>query len=320
MKKIGIVILNYNNWEDTTNCINSILRYNTYPIKIMVVDNGSTKEDCVGKLHSYFSEVFGGDYLRIEENQEVKTLPLLTFLVSKINDGYAKGNNKGLKYFIKDEGIDGIMILNNDILFVEDIIPRLVEKYDNIDNCGIISPVLYKKDFAGLDYNCARRAIMPRELIKKNFCYYIYNFLHKRINDTRYLLNDDILSDGAANLAIDLPSGSCMLIEKTLFAEIGLFDSNTFLYYEEDILYKKIKKINKQNYLDLESKCIHLGASSTSKSPSLFLIKTDIDSASYYIKNYSDSSWFTILFFNISKYFYLMSCIVQKKLNIKIHK
>ena len=45
--------------------------------------------------------MFEGDYLRIEENQEVKTLPLLTFLDLEIKDGYARGNNKGLKCFDK---------------------------------------------------------------------------------------------------------------------------------------------------------------------------------------------------------------------------
>ena len=41
---------------------------------------------------------------------------------------------------------------------------------------------------------------------------------------------------------VDMPSGSCMLFEKSVFEEIEGFDPNTFLYYEEAILYHKLKK------------------------------------------------------------------------------
>jgi len=48
----GIIILNYNNYDDTINCINSIELYNTYPIKYIIVDNNSTNES-VTKLSEY---------------------------------------------------------------------------------------------------------------------------------------------------------------------------------------------------------------------------------------------------------------------------
>ena len=44
VKKTGVIILNYNNSQDTINCINSFLAVNKEPYKIVVVDNGSRKE------------------------------------------------------------------------------------------------------------------------------------------------------------------------------------------------------------------------------------------------------------------------------------
>lgn len=44
---VGIVILNYNNASATIACVESIIRYNTYPVKIIIVDNGSKREDVI---------------------------------------------------------------------------------------------------------------------------------------------------------------------------------------------------------------------------------------------------------------------------------
>ncbi len=39
--KVAIIILNYNNWQDTIECLESVLR-NDYPnYQVIVVDNGS---------------------------------------------------------------------------------------------------------------------------------------------------------------------------------------------------------------------------------------------------------------------------------------
>ena len=156
-KKTAIVILNYNNYEDTINCIDSVEKYNTAPIKYIVVDNGSKRENVVDALDAYLKGKFGDDYLQINEFSEVKKLPYMTFIVSKVNDGYACGNNKGLRMAYVDDEIDKVMVLINDVLFVEDIIPSLSKAIDSDDQIGIVSPLLYKKNMVDLDYNCARR-------------------------------------------------------------------------------------------------------------------------------------------------------------------
>lgn len=85
---------------------------------------------------------------------------------------------------------------------------------------------------------------------------------------------------------IELPSGSCMMIDKKLMKQIGGFDPHTFLYFEENILYKIFLKLGKRSYLIPKLKCIHLGASTTKKSVSTFTLKAGIDSSRYYLENY----------------------------------
>lgn len=59
---VGIVILNYNNAEDTLNCLESIMQFNTYPAKIVIVDNGSTKTEIVKEIDTRLSGKYIGRY------------------------------------------------------------------------------------------------------------------------------------------------------------------------------------------------------------------------------------------------------------------
>lgn len=285
----GIIILNYNNWEDTVNCIESVEKYNTALVKYIVVDNGSNRCGTVEELEKYFQCRFKGQYNRIEEtdSQHEKSLSRMTLIVSETNDGYAQGNNKGLNFVLEDEEIEYVMMLNNDILFVEDIIPDLIKRQQTIADCAIISPILYKKDLTSIDYNCARKnhteweLILTYLLLYKDFCGCLSKYKKQRL-----LLQREQALMNLSFFDIELPSGSCMLVKKETMQRIGCFDPNTFLYYEENILFKKVCKIGMKNYIVPSVKCIHLGASSTSKSSSALMIQQGFHSCGYYLKTY----------------------------------
>ena len=251
---IGILIINYNNWEDTINCIESVERYNTFPIKYIVIDNGSTRDGCVDALDHYFNEHFKGCYTKKESNKEdeIKELSYITLIVSKVNLGYAKGNNLGLGFIERDDSIKKVLVLNNDVLFTSDILLSLSRMQDETQQCASISPVLYKKDGITYDYNCARKNPTNWSIILRYLFLYrnIFGYL-KRQQRKEFLLYRKKEYEGMELIPIDLPSGSCMLLDKKLFKTIGWFDPGTFLYYEENILYKKIDKLGYQNYLML---------------------------------------------------------------------
>lgn len=305
-KYTAIVILNYNNVEDTINCINSVERYNTAPIKYIVVDNGSKREDAVSVLDAFFSKTFKGNYLRINDNYCCKSqrLPYISFIVSAGNDGYAQGNNKGLRLAYDDDDIDKVLILNNDILMVEDIIPKLTAALSTLSDAAIVSPVLYKKDMISIDYNCARWN-------PTNWCIILtYLFLYKDLfgirswlNRSRFILKCHPELMQSNHIEIELPSGSCMLFEKKLMDRIKIFDPNTFLYYEENILFRQIESIGGKNYLIPKLRCIHLGASSTTKVRNTFIVRCDLDSATYYLKTYGSMT-------SLQKLFMKLACLL----------
>lgn len=285
----ALIVLNYNNYEDTVNCIESVEAYNSAPIKYIVVDNGSTMDGVTTSLDAYFRRRFNNSYKRFDYEQDdvPDSLPYVSFVVSNTNDGYARGNNKGLEYAYADDEIDKILIVNNDVLFVQDIIPQLSNTIDSIDNCAILSPLLLKKDGVSIDYNCARLAPSVWQILLPYFV--MYKDIAGVITKTRKKLqiikkNPLILSEQI--VPIELPSGSCMMIKKSLMKEIDGFDPHTFLFYEENILYKKLYHLGKRSFMIPKLKCIHLGASTTKKSASTFTMKVGMKSSQYYLGNY----------------------------------
>lgn len=311
MGKTAIIILNYNNYEDTINCIESIEKYNTADIKYVIVDNNSNREGCKKELIHYLKK-YGKNSLVLDNNEQQFTeLPYITLILSSKNDGYARGNNKGLKLVENDKEVSDILILNNDTLFIQDIIPHLLRYYYSLPDAGILSPLLCNKENVP-DLRCGRKNTnIYKEIIRKMFN---YTLVLTRIDLSRkeYLLTS--IENIPELLEIELPSGSCMLINKALFSKIGYFDPNTFLYVEENILYKKLTSIGKKNYLCGNLKCIHLGGATTSTwETSKFLLECEKNSFVYYWKEYEKHSSILILLYKYAAYQHKMLHMLIKK-------
>lgn len=121
MKSVCIVILNYNNYEDTIECINSVkdIEYKNY--EIVVIDNCSSN-DSVAELKKKFN-----DTIVLIENDK--------------NLGYAGGNNVGLKYAY-DYGFEYVCILNNDTVVKKDFLSKCVEYLEVNKEVAFVGPIV----------------------------------------------------------------------------------------------------------------------------------------------------------------------------------
>ena len=243
-KYTAVVILNFNNVENTISCIDSLKKYNSAHIKLIVVDNGSTREGCVERLVNYSKNKFSSEFSFAAPGETLKTpLSIYTLVLNPSNEGYARGNNIGLRLAFQDEYIDSVLILNNDILFVEDIIPKLSRYYSNIKNCGCISPMLLNAK-GEIDYCCARKeASFSEILLRKLFM----NHLADLVSEKRYILKK-MREPYPELIEVELTSGSCLFMNKQVLALMGGLDSNTFLYYEENIINAKLKQQMLHNF------------------------------------------------------------------------
>lgn len=311
----ALIILNYNNVDDTLRCIESVLEHNSAPVRFVVVDNGSMRPGAVPTLSDFLSSRFPGDFLLMHDaDTPPPSLPMATLIASESNDGYARGNNKALRAISADTAAQSVLILNNDILFTSDIIPTLLDTLASTPDAAVVCPVLLTADGASIDYNCARAASRVGDMIKNNFFHYFYRLIGLNDDDfikRRHLLRHyDFSKTGI--LPIDLPSGSCMMVRKALLLDIGGFDPNTFLYYEEDILHKKFLAKGLRSYIVTGLRCIHIGACSTSGARSEFVLKASRQSQKYYVETYSGASSPVKLLYRASLSFHSVATTMQK--------
>ena len=267
--KTGIVILNYNNAKDTIACLRSLYATTAADkIRTIVVDNGSRKE-VVEQIKSFMDEY----------------IPSATFLPLAKNLGYANGNNEGCKLLYADSEVDYIAILNNDTILLEDFVTPLRAAIENTPDAALVSPLLLRGDGKSIEHNCARRAPKLSELMAQ------WALLHRnwfgwitKINNRCSMLPERV---NGQRVEVEIISGSCFMVKKSIFEALGGFDSGTFLYYEENILWEKIRVLGLKNYLDCSVRLIHLGAATTStQATSLFVAKCLIDSTRYYIEEF----------------------------------
>lgn len=119
--KVGLVILNFNDYKTTLSLIEKVKDYNILD-KIMIIDNCSTNNS-LSILKKYEN-----DKIIVER--------------SKFNGGYAVGNNFGVKELLKIKKCDYIIIANPDVIFEEKTVEVLIEKMEEDKNIGVIAPMM----------------------------------------------------------------------------------------------------------------------------------------------------------------------------------
>lgn len=124
MKKVYVIIVNYNNYNDTIECVKSLKKVNYTNFHIVIVDNNSSN-DSVKKLKKALSTC------RIIELNE--------------NLGFAGGNNEGIKYAL-DSGAEYVLLLNNDTLVKSDFLINMMSEFED-DLVGMVgSKIMYYSD------------------------------------------------------------------------------------------------------------------------------------------------------------------------------
>lgn len=305
MAMLGIIILNYNNEKDIVRCISSLVQHTEMSkVKLVVVDNGSL-DTIYKKIEHYLKSTFKECKCFSAPGVE-QTLIGINYIRLQSNIGYARGNNVGLKMLFEDSEISDVLIVNSDILFTEDIVTPLLTKLYATPNVGAISPILLKPN-GEIDHCCARENYDNIDLTL-TFSYLFSKKYRQRIAE-RYILKQHPNLIDKELVEIELPSGSCMLFRKNVLQDINGFDENTFLYYEESILFKKLSNIGKTNYLVPSISCVHLGGATTTttKTP-YFLKKCNYDSMMYYCKTYANLNHFELF------YIWLTGTIVKFRL------
>lgn len=256
---LGIAIINYNTFEKTVDCINSVFETAQTEYKIYLLDNASQNNS--------FEELSK----RFSQDERVKLIK------SKENLGYARGNNLLIES-AKADGCNYVIIANNDIVFKENAIDTLVSEIKE-SGAFIVSPKILSPD--------GRQQISVKK-IKPTFKehilfsnYIIGHFVSKK--KTKEYFKKTAAKDRAE---IYWMSGSCFIADIKQFEKVGYFDPNTFLFFEEYIIAEKAMQNGLKIIFNPEAEVIHYHGASMGKKANLFTRTESFKSEVYMFSNY----------------------------------
>lgn len=282
---VALVILNYKTYIDSYELIKSIYANNlSNEVTVFLVDN-ETNEYKLSKLKNSIKD-FG---LNIH------------FLPQKYNLGFARGMNVGIDK-AQELGIDFVVCSNNDVLIPSGFsFSDLLTPYQDDNNIALIGPQI--KNLDSVIQNPLYLFDPFGNTVKKTLIKYIFliPFFGRYMFILRGLLKQFFKSE-LENTAVaeTIKSGrfyclhgSFFALTPAYFAHYKNMDSNTFLYYEELILSKRLEKLGLNCYLNTSTVVIHKEDSSTNAllghgtlRKTIFVLKENYRSLAYYLKNY----------------------------------
>jgi hypothetical protein len=199
-KLIYAIVLSWNNYPDTRECIESI-RMSSYPItQVVLVDNASNA-GFIGQLQGDYADDAAVHIIRNEANY-----------------GFARGVNVGIQYALA-RGADFVFLLNNDAIIDRQCIQVLVSTLEADATAGIAGPrIFYHADpdriWQGSGYF---------SLIKSGV-----------VNPEKNRLQTSLAEGIQGIQKASFLTGCAMLIRSRIFAKVGLFDED-FFFYDEDV-------------------------------------------------------------------------------------
>lgn len=205
-----------------------------FHIEILVIDNASS--DKLDSISTHF--------------------PHVKFIQNQKNLGFGAANNVG----VGQASSDSILILNPDTIISENLIKKGLELLNQIENVGAIGVRMLdgrgnylpesKRGFPDLGSSVYKllglHSLFPSQSPLNK--YYLSNSNH---NENQY---------------IEVISGACFFIKKSVYEAIGGFDEKYFMYGEDIDISKELSQNGYQNYFIGDEEIIHFKGESSRKS------------------------------------------------------
>lgn len=218
MPGLGIVIVNYREYDRTERFIREEISRIRRPYRLVVVDNG-------------------GDPERAEALRERMGCEVLV----RENDGFAAGCNAGTAILCVDPEVDMLLFTNNDLhLRTDDVVDRLIDKLEECRDIGIIGP-----EIVGTDGK--RQSPEPYLGLWKRYVWmYLSTPFLSRAAKRRIFRLD--AAEEAEEGECYRVMGSFFLCPREAWEQAGGMDPHTFLYAEEPILSERMIRIGRKTY------------------------------------------------------------------------
>jgi len=239
--RVYVILLNWNGWRDTIECLESVLRLDYPDYKVIVCDNASSdgslehiRSWARGELAAQsgnpalaplvtppiskpvpFIEIDPTEVASVVEDKGAR----LVLIQTGANLGFAGGNNVGLRYALQKGDSHFAWLLNNDTVVRPDALSHLVQRMQERPDAGICGSTLLYYDDPAKVQACGGS---------------IYNKWFARGGHIGKLANAAQLPEAQeVERKMAYVGGASMLVRRAFLEQIGLMDEQYFLYFEE---------------------------------------------------------------------------------------
>ena len=229
--RVCISVLNWNSYQHTIHCLESLqtLDHNNYTI--VVVDNASA-DDSVAHIKAAFPDV--------------------DIIQSESNHGYAGGHELALQHALDDGETELFWILNNDTVVSPDALRAFIAAYERYGVALYGGVVLEGED----------------HLLKMYLFEYRRNRLFLKYHDLDGIPYASYFQTPEPREVNNL-HGSTLLIPLTVVRQYGFMDTSYFMYAEEYDYCLRLAKHGVKSILVPASTVIHTGGASGTKRSAL---------------------------------------------------
>ena len=276
-KLITIVVLNYNGYSDTIDCLKSLEDLAYSPFAVVLIDNASI-DDSVSRIAGWCSDRFALHFVENDasppgtatvfhngaESSGSENFPQLYFVKNKENIGFAAGCNQGIR-LAASMASHYVWLLNNDTVVNSASLSILANYLSDHPVCQVATPQIRLFNEPDRIWNCG--GILKWYGARKYF------FVHRPVTEL----------PEQETIDITFVTGCAPLIRSSLLQERGGF-TEKFFFGEEDYEFSlRMKKAKAKMVCCLKSVIYHkVGVSVDRSSNDSFTAKIYI----YYLNRF----------------------------------
>jgi GT2 family glycosyltransferase len=208
---------------------------------VLYNSNSNLIADIISKLVNYLptAHLFLIDNSKNDCLKILKNSNRITYIHNVCNTGFGNAHNIALKCSI-ELGFKYHFIINPDVIIKKDIFNPMINYIHNNYNVGIMMPRILNLD--GTLQNLPKLLPKPYDLIKRKLhTFFKTNSVFLKNYELRYNCKEKISN-------VPIISGCFMLLNLKAIKDLGMFDSDFFMYFEDWDLSRRIHKSYKTIY------------------------------------------------------------------------
>ncbi|MFO1487506.1 MAG: glycosyltransferase family 2 protein [Verrucomicrobiota bacterium] len=251
--ELSIIIVNWNSAEYVRGCLRSLAKFPpSKPHEILVVDSGSF--DTCGEMMA-------------------REFPSAIFVQSKDNLGFAGANNLGAS---RSRG-KNLLFINPDTEVLAGAVDRLLLTLSQNPDAGIVGARLLNTD-GSLQTSCVQAyPTILNQVLDADILYRA--FPKSSLWGIAALSNESNTAQ-----PVEVISGACILIRRSVFEIVKGFDQRFFMYSEDLDLCYRVKQAGFDCLYEPGAKITHHGGGSSSSARSMFSVVMTRESVCRYFK------------------------------------